>query len=131
MPGTWRADGIVNFNTIRLPLKFSLQGHLLDRARALLSGQGLTPWTGPFVSVLAVSGTLARGESLRTRFHALCENMEGAAVARVAEEFHLPCLELRAISNMVEDRDLARWRLAEAIERTAEAMVTLLPGLVG
>jgi futalosine hydrolase len=127
--GIWLADGIVDFDTIRVPLHFSLQCPLLDQARALLSARGLNPWVGPFVSVLAVSGTQARGEALRTRYHALCENMEGAAVARVAEEFQLPCLELRSVSNMVEDRDLAAWQLGEAIDRAAEALAILLPGL--
>lgn len=127
--GIATADGIVEFDTITLPSRFPLHGPLLDQARTILTKQGLSFWVGPMVSVLAVSGTQARGEGLRARFSALCENMEGAAVARVAAEFHLPCLELRTISNMVEERDLTRWQLAQAIARLAEAMALLLPGL--
>lgn len=127
--GVWLADGIVDFPTIELPVRFPLAGPLLDRARQILAAQGVPTWTGPFVSVLTVSGTLARGEALRARFQAICENMEGAAVARVAQEFQLPCLELRAVSNMVEDRDLHKWQLAAAIQRTATAMAHLLPTL--
>jgi len=76
-----------------------------------------------------VSGTLRRGEALRLRYQAICENMEGAAVARVAQAFQLPCLEMRVVSNMVEDRDLSRWQLAAAIDRAAAALAILLPGL--
>ena len=127
--GIWSAGEVEEFDTVRVPTRFSLAGPLLDRAREVLSAWGGTPWVGPLVSVLAVSGTLARGESLRRRFQALAENMEGAAVARVAKEFQLPCLEVRAISNMVVDRDLSQWRMTAAIERLAEAMAVLLPGL--
>ena len=127
--GIWTAAGIVEFDTVRVPSRFPLAGPLLDRARAVLVDQGLAPWVGPLVSVLTVSGTLARGQSLRERFQALGENMEGAAVARVAQEFQLPCLELRTVSNMVVDRDLSQWQLQAAIDRLAQAMALLLPGL--
>jgi len=54
-------------------------------------------------------------------YRGLCENMEGAAVARVCREFGLPCLELRCVSNLVEDRDRSRWRLRDACAMAAEA----------
>lgn len=127
--GIWTAEGIMDFDTIQLPVRFALDGPLLDRSRQILSAKGMQPWIGPFVSVSAVSGALARGASLRKRFHAICENMEGAAVARVSQAFHLPCLEIRAVSNLVEDRDLSKWQLTGAIQRCAEAVATLLPEL--
>lgn len=127
--GIWTAAGIKNFDTIQVPTRFPLSHPLREQARLLLSAAGIQPWVGPFVSVSAVSGLLSRGESLRAQHQAICENMEGAAVARVALDFHLPCLELRAISNLVLDRDLSQWQLAGAIQRLAEAMAILLPGL--
>jgi futalosine hydrolase len=42
--------------------------------------------------------------------------MEGAAVAMVCNTFKVPCVELRCISNMVEDRDTANWMLEDAID---------------
>lgn len=128
--GVWTASGIVPFDTIQVPAQFPLDLPLRERARAILSAQGMQPWVGPFVSVLAVSGVLSRGESLRAQYQAICENMEGAAVARVALDFHLPCLELRTISNMVVDRDPSLWQLVGASQRSAEAMAILLPGLL-
>jgi futalosine hydrolase len=55
--------------------------------------------------------------------------MEGASVARVCSEYSLPLLELRCISNLVEDRDLSRWRLREACEKAAQAAVILIKNL--
>ncbi|HFQ82213.1 MAG TPA: futalosine hydrolase [Desulfobacterales bacterium] len=81
---------------------------------------------GPFATVNSVSGTAARGAALRRRCQVICENMEGAATARVCESFGLPCLELRAVSNMVEDRDTSRWRLDEAARRGAKALRAIL-----
>lgn len=127
--GVMLDDGVQPFDTILVPTHFPMDHSLLTKTKETLALSGLQPWSGPFVSVMAVSGTLARGKELRSRFGAICENMEGAAIARVAEEFRLPCLEIRAISNMVEDRNLSAWRMPEAIERCAEAMAILLPGL--
>lgn len=128
--GVWMSSGIIDFDTMHIPTQFFLSPPLREKARAILSAHGIEPWIGRFVSVLAVSGTLIRGESLRTKHHAICENMEGAAVARIAQDFQLPCLEIRAISNMVVDRDLSQWRLQEAIQRLAQMMAFLLPELL-
>jgi futalosine hydrolase len=86
---------------------------------------------GPFITVNGVSGNRKRGEMLRKKWQGLRENMEGAAVVRVCREFDLPCLELRCISNMVEDRDLANWRVAEACDKAALAAILTIKGLVG
>jgi len=56
-----------------------------------------------------------RGEALVQRYGAICENMEGAAVALVAALYGIRCMEVRGISNMVEDRDLSRWDIPLAI----------------
>jgi futalosine hydrolase len=42
--------------------------------------------------------------------------MEGAAVAHVALLYDIPLLEVRGISNMVEDRDLSRWDIPRSVE---------------
>jgi futalosine hydrolase len=48
--------------------------------------------------------------------HAQVESMEGAAVFYTAAHFHIPCIQLRAISNRVEPRNRAAWKMHEAIE---------------
>ena len=70
--------------------------------------------TGPFLTVSTVTGVRARGDELHRRFGALCESMEGAAAAHVCALHDVPFLEVRGISNLVEDRNRAAWKIVEA-----------------
>jgi futalosine hydrolase len=108
---------------------YDLDPGYLERGYAILEAQGMRPLRGTFVTVAAASATAARGRMLRQRWTALCENMEGAAVVRACREFSLPVLEVRAISNRVEDRDPLNWQLSQACERAAEGVSFLLQGL--
>ena len=100
-----------------------------DEAEAVLAGGRMACRRGTFVTVSCVSGTSRRGDLLARQHQGLCENMEGAAAARVCREFGLPFLELRCVSNLVEERDLRKWRLREACDRCGEAAALLLQGL--
>jgi futalosine hydrolase len=102
--------------------EFAADAALVEAVRAALEASGIEARVGPFLTVSACSGTLARGEALAARWGALCEGMEGAALAHVAALYGIPFLELRAVSNQVEDRDLSRWRLAEAAEAAQRAV---------
>ena len=115
--------------TIRSPADFSLQNPLQVRAAAILEENEIAYYTGVFVTVNAVSGSRSRGIFLRDQYSAICENMEGAAIARTCAAYGIDCLELRAVSNMVEDRDPSRWRLAEAIDLCAVVAAQLIPAL--
>lgn len=108
---------------------FPLRSPLTGKAAELLAELAVPFYRGAFLTLNAATATRERGLALRDRHQGLCENMEGAAVALVCRRFDLPLLEIRCISNMVEDRDLSRWRLAEAIGRQAEVMARLLPKL--
>ncbi len=110
--------------------RYPLDRGLLDSAGKILEEHGFFYRRGNFVTVCGVSATVERGAMLGKQYNAICENMEGAAVARVCEEYSLPLLELRAISNFVEDRDLDRWKLAEACECAGRATACLLPNLI-
>jgi futalosine hydrolase len=101
-------DGVRTFN------EFVLDAGLVDRARSALDAAGIAARTGPFVTLSACSGTTVRGEVLARRFGALCEGMEGAAAAHVCALYRVPFLEVRAVSNAVEDRDLTRWKIRDA-----------------
>ncbi len=103
-----------------------LDRELVDRATKLLTWAGETPRSGTFVTVSSASGSFRRAAALGREFAALCENMEGAAVARVCAEWRLPCLELRAISNVAGERRKERWCLADAAVRAGGAMACLL-----
>lgn len=104
---------------------FELDRGLVSRGAAALEAAGLAAVAGPFVTVSACSGTAARGAELAGRFEAVCESMEGAAYAHVAALYRLPFLEVRGISNRVEDRDLSGWRLRDAAEIAARAVEAL------
>lgn len=109
---------------------FPLDSRYLVQAAEILGAQELGCKKGVFVTVNGVSATAGRGAMLRAASNGLCENMEGGAVARVCEEFAIPCLEVRCISNMVEDRNPANWQLAAAVHTCGQAVSLLLDHLV-
>jgi futalosine hydrolase len=78
---------------------------------------------GAFVTVSAVSGTLVRAEELAKKFKALCENMEGAAVAHVCRTYDIPFSEIRGISNIAGIRDKRKWKVKEAAKNSQEAVL--------
>jgi futalosine hydrolase len=79
---------------------------------------GLPVKRGKFVTVSTCSGTSIRGQELENRFNGICENMEGAAIAHTALLYDTPLLEVRGISNMVEDRDISKWDIPRSVEMT-------------
>lgn len=112
--------------------EFPIDPELVSSARSVLGRHGISAHVGPFVTVSCCSGTTDRGNELARRFGAMCETMEGAAYAHIATLYGLPFQEVRGISNVVEDRDVSRWRLAEAAEaaaRAASLIVTAWPSL--
>ena len=74
-----------------------------------------------FVTVSTCTGTDAAAKSIEARTGGAVENMEGAAVAHVAHLHRIPVGELRAISNIVTDRDTSQWRLTDAAQAAQEA----------
>jgi futalosine hydrolase len=109
---------------------FVLDPVLLATARAHFDRMGMGCHVGTFLTVNAASGTRSRGDAIARPHQALCENMEGAALARVCREFSLPFLELRCISNMVEDRHLQQWQLKKACNQCGEAAALLMNELL-
>lgn len=109
---------------------FPMDAELLALAGQALDAAGILYRKGNFVTVSCASGTAARGGMLARQHRGLCENMEGAAVARVCREFDLPCLEVRCISNLVEDRDISRWKLKQGCLGAGEAAAAIVDYLV-
>jgi len=111
------------------PIEFSLTGDLLSLAVSSLKSAGIECRTGTFITVSSVSGQRARGDYLQKRWNGLCENMEGAAAAEVCSMFELDLLELRCISNMVDDRNVSEWKLEEACSQAAITTYKILKEL--
>jgi futalosine hydrolase len=91
---------------------FPFDEHLVARGSAVCGP--LVARTGRFLTLSQVTGVRALGDALHARFGALCESMEGAAAAHVCALHGVPFLEVRGISNLVEDRDRSKWRIKEA-----------------
>lgn len=109
--------------------RFSLSSPLLEQAKQILAQKDIACHSGTFITVNSVSGTALRGEQLRKPWNGLCENMEGAAAARLCLEYNLPLVQLRVISNLVEDRDRRNWRIGEASRKAGELAAMLIKEL--
>ena len=137
--GVLAPDGWLPADAIGIPILSKIRNHYntfpLDTvlAREAVTRILNTTWadgtpavrSGPFVTVQQCSGTAARGTELAARFNAICENMEGAAAAHLCTLYEVPFIEMRGISNLVEDRNPGAWKLPLAA-RNAQAAARVL-----
>lgn len=93
-----------------------LSRHASEKAMQLADYYGVFLMRGRLATVSTCSGSLQYAAELSQRWNALAENMEGAAVAQICLRNGVNCLEIRGISNMVEERDLKKWDIARAVE---------------
>ncbi len=100
----------------------------LEKARQLAERQNLILHSGRCATVSTCSGTAERGAEPAGRWNVVAESMEGAAVAQVCLRGGVECLEIRGISNMVEERDLKKWELARAVEAAQRFVLRYLEG---
>ncbi len=133
-PDGWRAldfIGIPSFQRGGSSLfnEFPLSMRYAEKAVHLAVALGLHVRRGKFLTVSTCSGTAARGAELLRLFGGVCENMEGAAVAQVALMYGVDCLEVRGISNMVEDRDLSIWDIPRAVEQVQRFLIKYIEAL--
>ena len=61
------------------------------------------------ITVNTVHGNRTSISKIIKREHPDIESMEGAAFFKVCEEFDIPCIQIRSISNRVEVRDKSKW----------------------
>lgn len=113
-------------DVLKNPCHFDLKNSLFDQMEKNLAALHIPHKSGHFVTVNSSTGTRARGDFLRDKFNAICENMEGAALARVCEIYGLPMAELRCVSNIVEDRDRSKWKIKEAVTKGSCVLAKLL-----
>lgn len=85
--------------------------------------------TGTFVTVSTCSGTEKRARELIKKYNPVCESMEGAAIAHVCCLYRIPCLEIRGVSNIVEDRDPKKWNLMLAAKNCQNVVIELLQAI--
>ncbi|MCX5387915.1 futalosine hydrolase [Streptomyces sp. NBC_00083] len=85
---------------------------------------------GTILTVTTATGTAERAAALLAGHpRAVAEAMEGFGVAEAADQYGLPVLEIRAISNEVGPRDRSAWRIGDALAALTGAFGKLPPVL--
>jgi futalosine hydrolase len=105
---------------------FPLDSSLSRLAAEASKDCGFNVRSGNFVTVSQCSGTRESGEIIRLRFDGLCENMEGAAAAHICAMYGVPMIEVRGISNIIEDRDLKKWDIDRAALNCNKVILELI-----
>ena len=78
------------------------------------------------ITVNTVHGNERSIAFARTRFHPQVESMEGAAFMYACLVSGTPFAQVRAVSNMVERRNRAAWRMDEAVRNLGDAVLRIL-----
>lgn len=82
--------------------------------KSLLSLKALTPVNG--ITVQKVTGSKKAAKQLLEKYGPSVESMEGAAFFHACMLSEVNCMQVRSVSNMVEDRNKAKWKIREAID---------------
>ena len=83
----------------------------------------------PFVKAVTINEITTSPQRIRIlqqKYSAIVESMEGAAFHYVALQQNIPFLQLRAVSNMVGERDKKNWLMKESISLLNQQLINLL-----
>nr|WP_082219180.1 futalosine hydrolase [Paenibacillus sp. VT-400] len=116
--GSQTPDGFLSVDELGFGSSIvATDAELAARLRHELQRAGLAVSGGTAVTVSTATGTAeTAAELLRRVPDAAAEGMEGFGVATAAQQFGVPALELRAISNAVGPRDRDAWRIKDALD---------------
>ncbi|WP_316833955.1 futalosine hydrolase [Pedobacter nutrimenti] len=78
------------------------------------------------ITVNTVHGNTETIQSVLTRLQPVTESMEGAAVFYSCEQASVPCLQVRSISNYVEERNKETWKIGLAIKNLNDWAIDFL-----
>jgi futalosine hydrolase len=127
--GGWKPMDFTGFSLLKNDIEyfntFPMDRKLLQLAINASKDIGLNTHAGHFISVSQCSGTRMSGQIMQKRFNGLCENMEGAAVAHICAMYGVPMIEIRGISNLIEDRDMKKWNIPLAVLNCNKAVSEL------
>lgn len=92
---------------------FPYQDGWISRTENNFLPTGLIPYNG--ITVHKVTGTAESIIAIQKKYNADVESMEGVAFFYTCAKLTIPCIQVRAISNYVEPRNRAAWKMEEAI----------------
>jgi futalosine hydrolase len=125
-PSGWKSMEFIGFPLLKNDHEyfntFEMDTKLSQLAFKASKDIGLKVHSGKFITVSQCSGTRKSGDIIRKRFNGICENMEGAAVAHMCAKYEVPMIEIRGISNIIEDRDLKKWNIPLAVSNCSKAI---------
>ena len=78
------------------------------------------------VTVNTISGNDQSIEKIKSKFKPDTESMEGAAFLHACKIENINCLQLRAISNYVKQRDKADWNIPLAVNNLNSLMISYI-----
>ncbi len=81
------------------------------------------------ITVNTVHGEEKSIENVFELHHPFVESIEGAAFFLACNEFNIPCIQLRAISNYVERRDKTKWDIPIALKNLHQKTQEILHSL--
>lgn len=117
-------DGVALYN--RFEADASWVAWAVSRLHSRAAPGGARMAVGPFLTVQECTGTAVLAAERYARWQPICENMEGAAAAHICRLYGVPLVEIRGISNVVEDRRRESWDLPGAADRAQRAALALL-----
>lgn len=95
----------LGFGSSRFSATSNIQSPLLDTLQQV---NGIT--------VNTVHGNTKSIAAISSRLEPVTESMEGAAVFYCCAQTKTPCIQVRSISNYVEERNHDSWKIAEALK---------------
>ncbi len=118
--------GLEGGGPLSLPAESRLVADVLASGDLIEKCDGLSYRVGRGVTVAQVTATRATAERLFARYGADVESMEGFAVLRAAALAGVPALEVRGISNYVDDRARGEWNFSAGTTALRAALDAVL-----
>lgn len=82
------------------------------------------------ITVSNVAGGKKQIETRKKKFNCDLESMEGAAFMYACQAYHIPSLQLRAVSNMISaPRDEGSWEMGKAVNKLNQGLKEILEKL--
>jgi futalosine hydrolase len=83
----------------------------------------------PLVKAVTINEITTRGariKQLQQKYQPVVESMEGAAFHYIALMEKIPFMQLRAVSNLVGERDKSKWKMKDATHLLNEKLIEIL-----